>query len=519
MSIDLSLRVEPKTAENYDSLLSEACRKASCYPNEIQRLSILKKSLDSRRRQIWVDLRVRLYMKGEEIVEQKGFFLNDVHSAPQVIVVGAGPAGLFCAMQLIECGLKPVVLERGDDVDKRREKITRLYRDRQIDPDSNYCFGEGGAGTYSDGKLFTRSTKRGDVSKVLAAFVENGARNEILYEAHPHLGSDKLPKIIASIRKTILDCGGEFHFRTTVSGLLFDEGHIGARGVRTLGGEEFTGPVVLACGHSATDVYSFLDSSGAGLESKGIAVGVRLEHPQLLIDSIQYKNPNGRGLYLPPAEYSFVTQVKGRGVYSFCMCPGGVVVPAMTAAGQMVVNGMSASSRSGRWANAAMVVEIRPEDLPPRFGGKLGMQSFVQALEKRSWDFAEGSFSAPSQRMGDFVDQVKSRELNPTSYGLGTVSVDINSLLPPFISCRLREGFLSFNRSAGGFLTNDAMLLATETRTSSPVRIVRDSVSLMAVNTRGLFPCGEGAGYAGGIVSSALDGMNSALAVKQYLQK
>lgn len=517
MSICVQFRMDPSNRPSSDLILFEACRKAGLHQDEIGNLEIIRRSIDSRLRRVWVEYSVRLFEKGESPEPPSRFDLKAVSlSSPHAIIVGSGPAGLFAALQCLENSVCPVVLERGSSVEQRRAKITALYRDGVVDPDTNYCFGEGGAGTYSDGKLFTRSTKRGDLSKVLDAFVRAGADPSILFDAHPHLGSDRLPHIVSSIRQTIISCGGEFHFNSHVTDLVrSDSGTV--IGVRTENGQEFMGPVILAPGHSAEDVYEFLAVDGIALQCKGIACGVRLEHPQALVDQMQYKDYRK---YLPPAEYSFVTQVKGRGVYSFCMCPGGVIVPAVTQPDTISLNGMSASSRSGAFSNSAMVVEIRPEDLPLRFAaaGQFAMLEFVKALEKRTFDFSDGTLSAPAQLMGDFTSDTPSSALNRTSYIPGVLKADINVLLPPFISFRLQEALRTFGSYAHGFLTNDAMILASETRTSSPVRIVRNFESMMSPSAQGLFPSGEGAGYSGGIVSSALDGMNSAMAVSSYLR-
>ena len=431
---------------------------------------------------------------------------------PQVVIVGAGPGGLFAALKLIELGLRPIVVERGKDVRSRKRDLAQIPRTQTVDPESNYSFGEGGAGAYSDGKLYTRSKKRGDVEKILRVFCQHGASTDILIDAHPHIGTDKLPRVIEAMRNTILHCGGEVHFQTRMEELVIDKNQV--RGIRTNTGREFEGPVILATGHSARDVYRWLDANGVETEAKGIAVGVRLEHPAELIDRIQYHNSQGRGRWLPAAEYSFVTQVDGRGVYSFCMCPGGFVVPAASGPQQVVVNGMSPSNRGSRWSNSGMVVEIRPEDLRDNTlginngtpGGALEMMCFQEELERVCWLQAGRSQIAPAQRMADFVNHRLSADLPPSSYAPGLIASPLHFWLPPFIGKRLEQGFRQFGRSARGFLTNEAVLIGVETRTSAPVRIVRDKETLQHIRIKGLFPCGEGAGYAGGIVSAAIDG-------------
>ena len=489
--------------------------------NDIQGIRILKRSIDARQRQVVVNLKVRVYI-GEPMTDD--FLVPPIEYKPvdgkrQAIVVGMGPGGLFAALRLIELGIKPIVLERGKDVLNRRIDASRIQREGIVDPESNYCFGEGGAGAYSDGKLYTRSKKRGSVERILGIFVQHGAREDILIDAHPHIGSDKLPAVIQAMRETILRCGGEVHFQTRVTRLVIEDGRV--TGAESATGEHFEGPVILATGHSARDVYRMLNDSDITLEAKGIAVGVRLEHPQRIIDQIQYHSVLGRGDYLPAAEYNFVTQVDHRGVYSFCMCPGGFVVPAVSEPDGLVVNGMSPSNRGSHWANSGMVVEIRPEDLPARFGehGVLAMMKFQEEMEKRAFAEAGNTLIAGAQRMKDFVDGKSSRNIPPSSYLPGVQPSRLDQWLPPFVANRLRKGFKIFGQNARGFLTNDAIVIGVETRTSSPLRIPRDNELLRHITIEGLYPCGEGAGYAGGIVSSAIDGERCAEALASSFQK
>ncbi|MFA6845467.1 MAG: NAD(P)/FAD-dependent oxidoreductase [Sphaerochaetaceae bacterium] len=509
------VRLTPEQSSDEKIVRLVASRQAKVSPDDIRELRVVRSSLDARHRSVFVDQEILLGVGENLPLSYQKTVYQDVQGKQQVIVVGSGPAGLFASLRLLELGYKPVILERGGDVHQRKLDIAQMQQNGKVNPDSNYSFGEGGAGAFSDGKLFTRSDKRGDVSKVLSQFCQHGASEQILYDAHPHIGSDKLPSVIEQIRTTILNHGGEVHFHAKVTSLVIKEGRVIA--VRTDNGEQFDGPVILAAGHSARDLYQYFEDNHLALESKALAVGVRLEHPQDLIDKIQYHNPAGRGRFLPPADYFFVDQVRKRGVYSFCMCPGGVVIPASTQEGLLVVNGMSSSTRSGRWANSGMVVELHPEDLPQdRFKGNLGMLNFLEALESRCAKAGGGSLVAPAQRMDDFVKGKVSSSLPQSSYYNGLASVDMHSVLPQFISRRLAEGFVEFDKRAHGFLTNDAVLIAPETRTSSPVRIPRMDSSLMHVQLEGLFPCGEGAGYAGGIVSAALDGINCADALKRY---
>ena len=447
-------------------------------------------------------------------------------------MVGAGPGGLFAALRLIELGLRPIVIERGKDVRERKKDLAQIAKTQQVDSESNYCFGEGGAGAYSDGKLYTRSKKRGSIEKIFNVFCQHGASTNILADAHPHIGTDKLPRVIEAMRNTILRCGGEVHFQTKMTRLILGDGCLitgdscgqgsTVKGVEAISHypqpntqHQFLGPVILATGHSARDVYRYLAGASIEMEAKGIAVGVRLEHPAELIDQIQYHSRQGRGRYLPAAEYAFVTQVEGRGVYSFCMCPGGFVIPAATGPEQVVVNGMSPSNRAGRWSNSGMVVEIRPEDvntqdfpmtadLPPQ--SPLRVLALQEQLERDCWQQGNRRQTAPAQRMADFVNGRLSYDLPRSSYAPGLVSSPLHFWLPRSISHRLQEGFRVFGRQSHGFLTNEATMIGVETRTSSPVRILRDPATLMHIRVEGLFPCGEGAGYAGGIVSAAVDG-------------
>lgn len=493
-----------------ERLLRETLQREMNLPlSRINDWRIVKRSIDARKKNVIINLVVRVATdedKEVKAVECPVDFRSVADSERKVVIIGAGPAGLFGALKAISLGIRPIVIERGRDVDSRRIDIANISRDKKINPLSNYCFGEGGAGAYSDGKLYTRSKKRGNVDEVLQLFVQHGADPDILIDAHPHIGSDRLPNVIRNMRQTILDCGGEVNFETRAESLLIEKGR--CVGVVTADGKEFIGDaVILAIGHSAHDTVKRLYAAGVRMESKGIAIGVRLEHPQKIIDIMQYHSPEGRGKYLPAAEYNYVTQVEGRGVYSFCMCPGGVVVPAGSADGELVVNGMSASARAGKWANSGMVVEIRPGDFSEyESEGPLELLKLQEDLEHKFYVEA-GSINAPAQRMKDFTDGKVSTSLPSTSYAPGIHPVDFNVLFPPAISWRLREGFKAFGRKCPGFLTNDAILLGLESRTSSPVRLPRDSETFEHVEVKGLYPAGEGAGYAGGIVSAAIDGM------------
>lgn len=516
---ELSLRVSPETAYEPEKLSSRVAKELNVDRNRVKRVDIMKRSIDARQRQVVINLVVRAHIDkiDEQVTDFEPIIYRDVKERRQVIVVGAGPAGLFAALQLIERGFRPIVLERGKDVDSRRKDMALISREQKVNPESNYCFGEGGAGAYSDGKLYTRSKKRGSVDKVLQIFVQHGAQREILVDAHPHIGTDRLPNVIKAIRETIIAAGGEVHFETRVSELIIKDNRI--EGVSTADGQRFDGPVILATGHSARDVYEMLDRLGVTMMPKGIAVGVRLEHPQKTIDRIQYHSPQGRGKYLPAAEYSMLTRVDGRAVYSFCMCPGGFIIPAASGEGQLVVNGMSPSNRGTQWANSGMVVEILPEDLPDydKFG-QLKMLKFQEDIEHRFFEAAEQTQRAPAQRMTDFVKGKQSDSLPRSSYAPGVFSARLDQLLPEFIAHRLQKGFEEFGRKSRGFLCEEAILVGDETRTSAPVQISRDRESLRHVDYEGLYPCGEGAGYAGGIVSAAIDGMRCADAAVNALE-
>ena len=521
MTNEYQIRVVPEVAAQEDRLKGWLADEYGFDVRTIQGVRILKRSIDARQRQIYVNLKVRVYVNeqphDDEYVRTE---YPNVEGRPQVIVVGAGPGGLFAALRLIELGLRPVVLERGKDVHERKKDLANITKTQKVDAESNYCFGEGGAGAYSDGKLYTRSKKRGNTDKILNVFCQHGASTAILADAHPHIGTDRLPKVIEAMRNTIINSGGEVHFKTKMTQLILD----GDKVVGCLADKEYRGPVILATGHSARDVYRYLAEAKVEIEAKGIAVGVRLEHPSHLIDQIQYHSKQGRGKYLPAAEYSMVTQVDGRGVYSFCMCPGGFVIPAATDKEQIVVNGMSPASRGTAWSNSGMVVEVRPEDLDNvknencnNVSPELKVMAFQEDLERLCWQQGNMKQTAPAQRMVDFVSGKLSYDLPKSSYAPGLVSSPLHFWLPKMISKRLQEGFKFFGRQAHGFLTNEAVLIAVETRTSSPVRIVRDREKLQHIRVQGLFPCGEGAGYAGGIVSAGVDGERCAEACARMM--
>ena len=555
---EYQIRILPEQAASEEGIKRYLAKEKGLDVRTLNQVRVLKRSIDARQRTIFVNLKVRAYIN--EFPQDDQYIHTeypDVSSRPRVIVVGEGPGGLFASLRLIELGYRPIVLERGKDVRERKKDLSNITKTQKVDGESNYCFGEGGAGAYSDGKLYTRSKKRGSVDKILNVFCQHGANTNILADAHPHIGTDKLPRVIENMRNTIIKCGGEVHFQTKMIRLILEsEGKLtapdAAAGDRVIGveavnlatgaEETYRGPVILATGHSARDVYRYLASAKIDIEAKGIAVGVRLEHPSQLIDQIQYHNKSGRGKYLPAAEYSFVTQVEGRGVYSFCMCPGGFVIPAATGPEQLVVNGMSPSNRGTAWSNSGMVVETHPEDVAQfvkehqaiieqtemkaqensslfNLHSSLQMMYFQEIVEKQCWQQGNMKQTAPAQRMADFVNNRLSYDLPKSSYAPGIISSPLHFWMPSFVSKRLQEGFRTFGKNAHGFLTNEATLIAMETRTSSPVRIIRDRETLQHVRIQGLFPCGEGAGYAGGIVSAGVDGERCAEMCAEYMKQ
>lgn len=518
MSKELLIQVSPEVAVNEQLLREYIGKLIQVSVKEIQHVTILKRSIDARQKAIKINLKVLIFFQGEAFVPQKITLpdYKDVSNAQEVLIVGAGPAGLFAALQLIELGLKPIVVERGKDVQERRRDLKAINRDHIVNEDSNYCYGEGGAGTYSDGKLYTRSKKRGDVDRILELFVAFGASEDILIEAHPHIGTNKLPKIIKSIREKIIEFGGQVLFETRVVDILVKNNEV--QGVITQKGETINAnKLILATGHSARDIFELLDRKKIYIEAKPFALGVRAEHPQELIDKIQY-SCDYRGEFLPPAPYSIVKQVNGRGMYSFCMCPGGVIAPCATSPGEVVTNGWSPSKRDQVTANSGIVVELKLEDFKPyaKFGALAGME-FQKSIEQKAWHLAGQTQKVPAQRMVDFTQTKVSAAIPKTSYVPGTTSVELGQVFPGYLTQILRQGFTEFGKSMRGYLTNEAILHAPESRTSSPVRIPRDPITLEHVQVKGLYPCAEGAGYAGGIISAAIDGEKCALKIGESL--
>ncbi len=519
MPKELLLQVSPEIAANENLLKEYLSKQIKVSSKEIQHVSILKRSIDARQKAIKINLKVNIFLQDENFVPQKVELPNykNVTNAQEVIVIGAGPAGLFAALQLIELGIKPIVIERGKDVRGRRRDLKAINVDHIVNEDSNYCFGEGGAGTYSDGKLYTRSKKRGDIDRILELLVAFGATPDIMVEAHPHIGTNKLPQIIQDIREKIIECGGQVLFETRVTDIVVKSNEV--QGVVIQNGDVISAnKVILATGHSARDIFELLDRKKILIEAKPFALGVRAEHPQSLIDSIQY-SCDYRGEHLPPAPYSIVKQVNGRGMYSFCMCPGGVIAPCATSPGEVVTNGWSPSKRDQATANSGIVIELKLEDFKPfaKFGALAGME-FQKSIEQRAWYLAGQTQKVPAQRMIDFTQNKVSASIPKTSYVPGTTSVEMGQVFPGFLTQILREGFTQFGKSMKGYLTNEAILHAPESRTSSPVRIPRDNDTLEHLQIKGLYPCGEGAGYAGGIISAAIDGEKCALKCVESLK-
>jgi uncharacterized protein len=513
----VELKLRPAEAQDEALVRQRAIQKSRLRESEVQDVVVLRRSIDARGPQPLVLLRVEVYV-GQAHQPEPALLklLRPVDTGRRVIIVGAGPAGYFAALELIELGFKPIVLDRGKDVRLRRRDLRAIQQFGEVNPHSNYCFGEGGAGTYSDGKLYTRSHKRGNIYKAMKLFVEHGAKADILIDAHPHIGSNKLPNIVANIRETILHYGGEVHFGAVVTGLILEQGHM--LGAIVNDSQEFRGEaLILATGHSARDIFYLLHRHNIRLEAKPFALGVRIEHPQPLIDRIQY-HQSPRDEHLPASSYRLACQADGRGVFSFCMCPGGLVVPAATAPGEIVVNGMSMSRRDSPYANSGTVVAVELEDLDAyQAQGVFAGLAFQQQVEQDMFRFGDGGQKAPAQRLTDFAQGRLSSSLPTTSYIPGLLSAPLHELLPAFIYQRLRKAVREFGSKMRGYYTEEANVIATESRTSSPIRIPRDSATFMHQETVGLFPAGEGAGYAGGIISAAMDGQNVARAVARFL--
>ena len=523
----LEIVLRPEDYRNEALIRQKAARQAGLRPDQISHLEILKSSIDARGRDPIYRLRTEVFGPGELFAAEpavlEGF--QPVHSKHSVLIVGAGPAGYFAALELLEQGIKPIVLDRGKDVRARRRDLRAIQQFGEVNPHSNYCFGEGGAGTYSDGKLYTRSVKRGSVKKSLQLLVEHGAPSDILYEAHPHIGSNKLPGVVQNIRETILHYGGEVHFGQLVTDFIVrDNTMLGVRTITTdpaapeTGKEWLADAVVLATGHSARDIYQLLHQKNILIEAKPFALGVRVEHPQRLVDSVQYHRSD-RGEHLPAASYSLVCQVGERGVFSFCMCPGGLIVPAATAPGEIVVNGMSMSRRDSAFANSGVVTAVEVSDLKAwEHHGPLAHLAFQAEVEQTLFKAGDGSQKGPALRLPDFIKGKLSANLPGSSYIPGLYPAPLFELLPGFIYQRLREGLSQFGRQMRGYYTEDAVVVGTESRTSSPVRIPRDPITLQHPQIAGFYPCGEGAGYAGGIISAAMDGQNVALAIMKRVK-
>lgn len=510
MQKEFQIQVDPEVAGNSSTLVTVVAKKFGLPKDEIKHIEILRRSIDARKKPVKFNLKILVFVKEDfEEIELTQPDYPNVSDKDEVIIVGAGPAGLFAALKCIELGKKPIIIERGKDVQERRRDLKAINIDHIVNEDSNYCFGEGGAGAYSDGKLYTRSKKRGDVNEILNLLVAFGATKEILIDAHPHIGTNKLPDIISSIREFILGHGGQVLFNTRVAELVIKSNAI--KGIKTQTGDVINADkVILATGHSARDIFEMLHRQGVEIEAKPFAIGVRVEHPQSLIDRIQYHSPE-RGPYLPPAPYSVVRQIENRGVYSFCMCPGGVIAPCATSPGEVVTNGWSPSKRDQPTANSGIVVELKLDDFKEfKDRGPLAAMDFQKSIEQIAWKEGGRSQKVPAQGLMDFVNGKLSKTLPQTSYKPGVTSVDLRSIFPQFIHQSLRKGFRIFGKTMKGYLTNDAVIHAPESRTSSPVRIPRDRETLEHISIKGLYPCGEGAGYAGGIISAAIDGMKCA---------
>lgn len=505
----IQIQVSPECAEKRNLLLKRISKNFSIEKKNINHLDILKKSIDARQKKIKINLKIDIYINQNYITKEEKTTYKNVSKAKEILIIGAGPAGLFAALQLIEKGLKPIIIERGKKVRNRRRDLAKLTKEHIVNSDSNYCFGEGGAGTFSDGKLYTRSKKRGDVNRILDILVEHGAAKQIKIDAHPHIGTNKLPKIIENIRETIISYGGEIHFNSRLIDINIKNNKVHSI---TLKNSTIINcsKIILATGHSARDIYSLLNNKGISLELKSFALGVRVEHSQELIDQIQYKC-NQRGEYLPPAPYSIARQINGRGVYSFCMCPGGIIAPCATSQDEVVTNGWSPSKRDFPTSNSGIVVELKIDDFKNyKNQGPLAGIAFQEKIEKQAWEMGGKTQKVPAQRLVDFVNGKISKDVPETSYLPGVESANLKELLPDFILKNLQKGFLEFGKHMKGFFTNEAIVHAPESRTSSPVRIPRDPKTLEHIKIKGLYPCGEGAGYAGGIISAAIDGQKCA---------
>jgi uncharacterized protein len=502
---ELQLRISPEFIHDTEYIHQLVINELSLSPEEIQHVEIVKRSIDARKKAIKYNLKVAVYVEEEFVEVGDYYFPSKVTEKPRVAIIGAGPAGLFSALRALELGLKPIIFERGKEVRERRRDLKAIHQDHIVNPESNYCFGEGGAGTYSDGKLYTRSKKRGNVKKVLEWFVQFGADKDILVDAHPHIGTNKLPSIIQAMRECILENGGEVHFESKLTDIQIEDKMIKAIEINESEKQEFD-QIILATGHSARDIFELLQAKNIQQIAKPFALGVRIEHSQDLIDEIQYHGKHSDE-NLPAASYSLVSQVEGMGVHSFCMCPGGIIAPCATEPGEVVTNGWSPSKRNNPYANAGIVVQITPEDIDSESSDPFICLNFQRAIEKRCWEAAGKSQKVPAQRMQDFVEGKVSESLPETSYQPGLTSVDLNTVLPEMIASRIKIALEEFGKKMNGYLTNNAVLHAPESRTSSPIQIPRDRENLEHIEVKGLYPCGEGAGYAGGIMSAAIDGM------------